>query len=123
MVHNIVQMGFIRDSLPEIKSARTVTSLRDLYNLFPRAKAFKRYGCCWDYFPDDFTISDLDVTAAQIRRCLKIGLADELIVSKEQHSCFVYGYLGKRKLVRMLRCIHSLRADILRLSQSAKMPL
>lgn len=113
-MHSIVPLGPIRDSMPKIKSPRTVKSLRDLYNLFSRAKAFKRYGCCWDYFPDAFTIDDLDSTAAEIRKHLRIGLAEELVIAKEPHSCFVYSNLDKRNLLQMLRCIHSLRVDMLR---------
>jgi len=117
-MHKLIPIGIINNGLPKIKSRRTVKSLKDLYGLLSVTKAFKRYGACWNYFPAAFTIADLDNVAAEIRIHIKDGFAEDLVIAKEPYCRFVYGNLSKRKLLQMLKCIYSLRVDMLQCSNN-----
>jgi len=96
-----------------------VKTLRDLYDSFGEKTAYERFGCCWDIFPSTFTVEDLDKAAEELRAHLKEGFAQVFILEKSPGFYSRFENLGKDKLLNMLRCIHSLRRDLLTLAEAA----
>jgi len=119
-MRNVISIGRIKDKLPRVTRQRPVRTLRDLYESFGETTAFKRYGCCWNIFPSAFTVEDLDKAAKEIRKHLKAGLASVFILEKPPDYYSRFENLGKDKLLNMLKCIHSLRRDLLELSNETE---
>lgn len=118
---NITYIGRIKDKLPKVRRQQPVKTLNDLYSSFGKKTAFQRYGCCWDIFPSAFTGEDLDKAAQEIRQLLKTGFAAVLILEKPPHYYSRFENLGRDKLLNMLKCIHSLRRDLLELTDDRKL--
>jgi len=116
---NIIPIGLITDDIPEVKRKRPIRTLGDLFTLFSESKAYKRYGHCWDYFPLACTLEDLDKTAQVIREHLKVGYISQLIIETPPDYRIEYGELSRDKLLRMLRCLHSLRKDLLKMQSAS----
>lgn len=117
---NVIPLGRIKDKLPKVRRQMPVKTLKDLYDSFGEKTAYKRYNCCWDIFPLAFTIKDLDEAAKEIRKHLKAGLASVFILEKPPDYYSRFENLGKDKLLNMLKCIHSLRRDLLELSNETE---
>lgn len=117
---DVTSIGRIKDRLPKVGRQRPVKTLKDLYDSFGKGTAYKRYNCCWDIFPVAFAIKDLDEAAKEIRKHLKAGLAPVFILEKPPDYYSRFENLGKDKLLNMLKCIHSLRRDLLELSNETE---
>jgi len=109
----VIPIGEINGRLPKVTPEQPIITLKDLYELLGTKRAFKRYRGCWDLLPSAFTLADLDSAAIEIRKYLKEGFAATLLIEKAASCQIVYENLNRDKLLRLLRCIHSLRRELL----------
>lgn len=108
----VISIGQISKVISCASLTRRVSTLNDLYAALGERKAFERYGQCWNLFPSAFTIADIDRTAAEVRDWLKKEYAPKLVVKREPDYRIEYGELDRCKLLKMLRCLFSLRRDL-----------
>lgn len=109
----VINLTLFDERQPRCVSKQPVTTLKDLYFSLGKNKAYERYGHCWNLFPTAFTAKDLDGIGDAVRTHIKAGSAAVLIIEKQPDSRIVYKNLDKAKLVNMLRCIYSLRRELI----------